>query len=70
MAVLLAKPALKAYLKRCAPVWLPKSYDPVLVIDDRLTKMAHYEPVKVTLDAPELVEIILDVVVPGKLNRD
>ena len=35
----------------------------ILVIIDRLTKMVHYEPVKVTIDAPGLVEVILDVVV-------
>ncbi len=35
----------------------------ILVIVDRLTKMVHYEPVKVTIDAPGLAEVILDVVV-------
>ena len=44
-------------------VWLPKSYDSILVIVDRLTKMVHYELVKVTIDAPGLAEVILDVVV-------
>ena len=40
-----------------------KSYDSILVIVNRLTKMVHYEPVKVTIDAPGLAEVILDVVV-------
>ena len=29
---------------------------------NRLTKMVHYEPVKVTIDAPELAKVIIDVV--------
>lgn len=43
--------------------WKGDSYDSILVIVDRLTKMIHYEPVKVTIDAPGLAEVILDVVV-------
>ena len=43
--------------------WKGDSYDSILVIVDRLTKMVHYEPVKVTIDAPGLAEIIIDVVV-------
>ena len=43
--------------------WKGESYDSILVIVDRLTKMVHYEPVKVTIDAPGLAEVILDVVV-------
>ena len=39
------------------------SYDSILVIVDRLTKMVYYKPVKVTIDAPGLVEIIINVVV-------
>ena len=30
---------------------------------ERLTKMVYYKPVKITIDAPGLVEVILDVVV-------
>ena len=42
---------------------------------DRLTKMVRYKPVKITIDAPGLVEIILDVVVqhlslPGPIVTD
>ena len=43
--------------------WKGDSYNSILVIVDRLTKMVHYEPVKVTIDAPGLAEVILDVVV-------
>ena len=43
--------------------WKGDSYDSILVIVDRLTKMVHYEPVKVTINAPGLAEVILDVVV-------
>ena len=43
--------------------WKSDSYDLILVIIDRLTKMIHYQPVQVTIDAPRLVEVILDVVV-------
>ncbi len=39
------------------------SYDSILVIVDRLTKMVYYEPVKVTIDASGLAEVIIDVVV-------
>ena len=40
-----------------------ESYDSILVIVDRLTKMVYYEPVKVTIDAPGLAEVIFDVIV-------
>ena len=43
--------------------WKDNSYNLILVIVDRLTKMVHYEPVKVTIDAPGLAEVIIDVVV-------
>ena len=43
--------------------WKGNSYDSILVIVDRLTKMMHYEPVKVTIDASGLAEVIIDVVV-------
>ncbi len=43
--------------------WKVDTYDLILVIVDWLTKMIYYEPVKVTIDAPGLAEIILDVVV-------
>ena len=43
--------------------WKGNSYNPILIIIDQLTKMVHYEPVMVTIDAPGLAEVILDVVV-------
>ena len=43
--------------------WKGDSYDSILVIVDRLTKMVHYKPVKVTINAPGLAEVIIDVVV-------
>ena len=43
--------------------WKGDSYDSILVTVDRLTKLVHYELVKVTIDAPGLAEVIIDVVV-------
>ncbi len=43
--------------------WKGETYDSILVIVDRLTKMIHYELVKVTIDAPALAEVIIEVVV-------
>ncbi len=42
--------------------WKGDSYDLILVIVDRLTKMVHYEPVKVKIYAPGLAEVIINVV--------
>ncbi len=42
--------------------WKGDSYDSILVIVDRLTKIVHYEPVKVTIDAPGLAKVIINVV--------
>ena len=43
--------------------WKGESYNSILVIVDRVTKMVHYEPVKVTINASGLAEVILDMVV-------
>ena len=43
--------------------WKGNSYNSILVIVDQLTKMVHYKPVKVTINASRLAEIILDIVV-------
>ena len=43
--------------------WKGDNYDSILVIVDRLTKMVHYKPVKVTIDASGLAEVIIDKVV-------
>lgn len=39
------------------------NYNSILVIVDWLTKMVHYEPVKVTNNAPDLAKVVIDVVV-------
>ena len=43
--------------------WKGDSYNSILVIVDRLTKIVHYEPVKVTINALGLAEVIINVVV-------
>ena len=43
--------------------WKGDSYNSILVIVDRLTKMVHYKTVKVTINALSLAEVIIDVVV-------
>ena len=43
--------------------WEGKSYDLILVIIDRLTKMVYYKPVKIMIDGPDLAEVIIDIVV-------
>ena len=43
--------------------WKGDSYDSILVIVDRLTKMVHYKSVKITINAPDLAEVIINVVV-------
>ncbi len=43
--------------------WKGDSYDSILVIVDRFMKMVYYEPVKVTINTPGLVEVIIDMIV-------
>ena len=43
--------------------WKEDSYDSILVIIDWLTKMVHYKPVQITIDAFGLVKVIIDKVV-------
>ncbi len=50
--------------------WLPKSKDwhgveyySILVIGNRLTKIIHYEPVFTTLDAEQLVDVLIETVI-------
>ena len=43
--------------------WKDKNYNSILIIVDRLTKMVYYKPVKITIDASGLAEVIIDVVV-------
>ncbi len=43
--------------------WKGDSYNSILVIVDRLTKIVHYVQVKVTINAPGLAEVIINMVV-------
>ena len=43
--------------------WKDNSYNFILVIIDRLTKMVHNKLVKVTINTASLAEVIIDVVV-------
>ena len=43
--------------------WKGKSYDFILVIVDWLTTMVYYEPVKITINASGLAEIIFNMIV-------
>ena len=43
--------------------WKGDSYDSILVIVNRLTKMVYYKPIKVTIDAPGLAEVIINIIV-------
>ena len=43
--------------------WKSNSYDSILIIVNHLTKMVYYEPVKITINAPGLAEVIIDMVV-------
>ena len=43
--------------------WKGDNYDSILVIVNRLTKMVHYKPVKITLDASGLAKVIIDMVI-------
>lgn len=42
--------------------WKSNTYDSILVIVNWLTEMVYYKPVKITLDALGLAEVLLDVV--------
>ena len=43
--------------------WNGDSYDFILVIVDRLTKMVHYKLIKITINMPTLAKVIIDVVI-------
>lgn len=42
--------------------WKNKTYDSILVIIDWLTKVVYYKLVKISLNTPNLAEVIMDVV--------
>ena len=43
--------------------WKKDNYDSILVIIDRLTKIVHYKPVKININTPGVIEIIINMVV-------
>lgn len=43
--------------------WKEETYNSILVIINRLTKIVHYELVKVTIDASRLVKVIINIIV-------
>lgn len=43
--------------------WKSKTYNSILVIVDRLTKMIYYKPVKVITDTSGLAKVIINVIV-------
>jgi hypothetical protein len=54
-------------------VGLPRTqsrYDSKLVIVDRLTKVAHFIPVKITYSGPQLVELYMSMIVcPHRVTK-
>ncbi len=55
--------------------WKGDSYDSILIIVNQLTKMVHYELVKVKINTLGLAEVIINVVmrnhgVPGSIVMD
>ncbi len=43
--------------------WKGDSYNSILVIIDRLTKIVYYEPIKVTINTSGLAEVIFNMFV-------
>ena len=43
--------------------WKSNSYNLILVIIDRLTKKVYYELVKIMINAPDLAEVIINMVI-------
>ena len=43
--------------------WKSESYDLILIIVDGLTKMVYYKPVKITIEAPDLAKVIINIVI-------
>ena len=42
--------------------WKGDSYNSIVVIVDKLTKIVHYKPVKMTINAFGLVEVIINMI--------
>lgn len=43
--------------------WKKMPHNSILVIVAQLTKIVYYEPIKITIDTPRLVEVIIDMAV-------
>lgn len=43
--------------------WKGKTYDSILDIVNQVTKMVHYEPVKVTINIPVCAKVIINRIV-------
>lgn len=43
--------------------WKSNNYNSILIIIDHLIKIMHFKPVKVTINTPRLVEVIINMVV-------
>ena len=50
--------------------WKKDSYDSILVIVDRLTKMIHYKPVKIIIDVPGFSKVIINMVIQNHCFLD
>ena len=55
--------------------WKSNSYNFILVIVNQLTKMVHYKPVKITINAPGLAKVIINMVIwhhglPNSITTD
>lgn len=44
-------------------IWKNKSYNFILVIIDYLIKIVNYKPIKIIIDIPRLVKVIINVVI-------
>lgn len=42
--------------------WKSKTYDLILIIVDKDTKIVHYKVIKVTINAPGLIKIMIEEV--------
>ena len=43
--------------------WKGNNYNSILVIINQFTKMVHYKPVKITINASRLAEVIITMIV-------
>ena len=43
--------------------WKGDSYDSIFVIVNQLIKMVHYKLVKIVIDAPDLIKVIINIII-------